>query len=144
MMSSIRGRDTKPELSVRRYLHKCGFRYRLHRRDLPGSPDLVLAKWNVAVFVHGCFWHGHKGCRYFRVPATRTDFWAAKIRGNAERDARAEAALLRSGWRVVVVWECALRHNEEKSLLELTKHIQDQSASIRIVSEAGQHPLSAE
>lgn len=143
MMASIRGRDTKPELMVRQYLHGCGFRYRLHVRELPGRPDLVLPKWKAAVFVHGCFWHGHEGCRYFRVPATRTDFWVAKIRGNAERDARAEAALIGAGWRVIVLWECALRHNREEALLELVNHIQNRSALLRIVSEPSQ-PRTAE
>lgn len=142
MMSSIRGRDTKPELTVRRFLHRSGFRYRLHRRDLPGRPDLVLAKWKVAVFVHGCFWHGHEGCRYFRVPSTRTDFWKAKIRSNAERDAGAETALLQSGWSVVVVWECALRHNELEALRELIKHIQEPSPRVRIVSDPSQLPTA--
>src|SRR5690606_38132668 len=87
MMSGIRGRDTKPELVVRTYLHSKGFRFRLCRKDLPGSPDVVLPKWRVAVLVHGCFWHGHAGCRYFRVPKTRPEFWSAKIATNASRDA---------------------------------------------------------
>lgn len=144
MMSAIRGKNTKPELMVRRHLHRCGFRYRLHRRDLPGSPDVVLPKWKAAVFVHGCFWHGHQKCRYFRVPATRTDFWKTKIRGNAKRDARAEAALRQSGWRVIVVWECALRDDADNALRELVQHIQSNSVTAQIMSEASQRPPKAQ
>jgi len=107
-MSRVRGKDTKPEWVIRRLLHGMGFRYRLHRRDLPGSPDIVLPKHRVAVFVHGCFWHGH-GCHLFRWPATREEFWKAKIARNAERDAEALAALNVAGWRTLVVWECAIK-----------------------------------
>ncbi len=107
-MSRIRGRDTKPELLVRRGLHARGLRFRLHRRDLPGSPDLVFPRFRVVVFVHGCFWHGH-GCHLFTMPATRRDFWTQKIGRNAERDNQALEALRAKGWRVLTVWECALR-----------------------------------
>ena len=107
-MSRIRGKDTKPELVIRRLLHAMGFRYRLHRRDLPGSPDIVLPKHRLAVFVHGCFWHGHQ-CHLFRWPATREEFWRAKIARNVERDAEAIAALHAAGWRTLVVWECAVK-----------------------------------
>lgn len=109
MMSGIRGRDTKPELLVRQYLHSAGFRFRLFRKDLPGRPDIVLPRWNVVVFVHGCFWHGHPGCSLFRVPKTRTEFWTDKISRNSERDEVAIQKLLNQQWRVAVVWECALR-----------------------------------
>lgn len=108
MMAGIRGRDTRPELELRRALYRAGFRYRLHVRGLPGRPDLVLRKYNAVIFVHGCFWHGHD-CRYFRLPSTRRDFWARKIRGNRVRDRRNTNALLAEGWRVMTVWECALR-----------------------------------
>lgn len=143
MMSSIRGKDTKPELIVRRHLHGSGFRYRLHRRDLPGNPDLVLPRWNASILVHGCFWHGHEGCRYFRIPKTRTDFWTAKIRGNAERDMRAKIALRRQGWRVFVVWECALRDEREAALSELVQHIQGSSLAAQIASQFSQRPTGA-
>ena len=107
-MSRIRGRDTKPELLLRRGLHRLGFRFRLQRRDLPGRPDLVFPGRKAVVFAHGCFWHGHD-CPLCRLPATRTEFWAAKIAGNRARDRRALDELRTAGWRVLVVWECALR-----------------------------------
>lgn len=108
MMSGIRGKDTKPELYVRKALHAAGFRYRLHDRKLPGKPDIVLPKYRAVIFVHGCFWHGHD-CHLFRLPATRTDFWQGKIEINVERDHRSEQALAVGGWRVAKVWECALK-----------------------------------
>ena len=117
MMSGIRGKDTRPEMVVRRALFAAGFRYRLHRRDLPGAPDLVLSGRRVAVFVHGCFWHRHKECRYAKLPATRPEFWRAKLEGNAERDTRAIEALQATGWRVLVVWECAIRDKSTLSIL---------------------------
>lgn len=109
LMARIRGKDTAPELKVRKLLWREGFRYRLHSKGLPGKPDLVLARWNVVVFVHGCFWHQHLGCTFFRIPKTRTSFWAEKLHRNKERDDAAVAALLATGWRVAVVWECAVR-----------------------------------
>ena len=108
MMAGIRGKDTRPEMILRRGLHARGFRFRLHDRRLPGSPDLVFPGRRAAVFVHGCFWHGH-ACPLFRLPATRQEFWRAKIEGNAARDKAAEAALLADGWRVLTIWECALK-----------------------------------
>lgn len=107
-MSRIRGKNTKPELVLRRALHARGFRFRLHQRNLPGRPDIVLAKHRAALFVHGCFWHGHD-CRLFRMPATRPEFWRAKIAANRRRDALAIEALRALDWRVGVIWECALR-----------------------------------
>src|SRR5271165_5724537 len=107
-MSRVRGKDTKPELLLRRGLHALGFRFRLHRKDLPGRPDLVFPARRAAIFVHGCFWHGHD-CPMCRIPTTRTGFWQTKIHGNRDRDRRAVAALTAKGWRVLVVWECALR-----------------------------------
>jgi DNA mismatch endonuclease (patch repair protein) len=108
MMAGIRGKDTRPEMILRRGLHARGFRFRLHDRRLPDSPDLVFPGRRAAVFVHGCFWHGH-ACPLFRLPATRQEFWRAKIEGNAARDEAAEAALLADGWRVLTIWECALK-----------------------------------
>lgn len=108
MMSGIRSRNTRPELLVRRLLHRMGFRFRLHVRTLPGTPDLVLARYHAVIFVHGCFWHGH-ACPLFRLPATRTDFWRDKISRNQKNDRKNRDALRASGWRVATVWECALR-----------------------------------
>ena len=107
MMSGIRGKNTKPELLIRKALHARGFRYRLHC-DLPGKPDICLPKHRAVVFVHGCFWHGHD-CHLFKWPSTRPEFWRAKIERNRAVDAAAEKALEEAGWRVAVVWECALK-----------------------------------
>ena len=115
MMSGIKGKNTKPEVSIRKALHARGFRYRIHVNYLPGKPDLVLPKYRAVVFVHGCFWHGHT-CRYFKIPQTRPDFWLVKIEKNQARDRGQEVALLSDGWRVLVVWECAVRSmNKKKS-----------------------------
>lgn len=117
MMAGIRSRNTGPELLVRKALFSRGFRFRLHRRDLPGVPDVVLSGRRVAIFVHGCFWHQHSGCRYARLPATRSAFWRDKLKGNCDRDERNLAALLGAGWRVLMVWECAVRsHSLDSSL----------------------------
>jgi DNA mismatch endonuclease (patch repair protein) len=107
-MSRIRGCDTKPEMLIRRGLHSRGLRYRLHDRKLPGRPDLVFPRYHTAVFVHGCFWHAH-GCALSKLPATRQDFWLKKLEGNAARDRNAITALQAANWRVLVIWECALR-----------------------------------
>jgi DNA mismatch endonuclease, patch repair protein len=107
-MSRIKGANTKPEKLLRSALHARGLRFRLHRRDLPGRPDIVFVRWRVALFVHGCFWHQHD-CSYSTLPATRETFWKEKLAGNAQRDERALQQLKQAGWRVAVVWECALR-----------------------------------
>lgn len=112
MMAGIRGKDTKPELALRRALHARGFRFRLHSGKVPGRPDLVLPKHRAVVFVHGCFWHRHEGCRYATIPATRPEFWQAKFDANAARDSAVRTSLLQDGWRVATVWECALRKPE--------------------------------
>jgi len=106
LMARVGGRNTRPEMAVRRAVHRLGFRYRLHRRDLPGSPDLVLPRLRTVIFVHGCFWHRHLGCRRTTTPKTRREFWQAKFEANLERDRRSIAALETSGWTVVVIWEC--------------------------------------
>lgn len=109
IMRRVRGRDTGPELAVRRFLHRAGYRFRLHDRRLPGSPDLVLRRHRTVVFVHGCFWHRHRGCRRTTTPKTRREFWRRKFTANVARDAAAVRALETLGWRVVVVWECRTR-----------------------------------
>lgn len=108
MMAGITGKNTKPELIVRKGLHAMGFRYRLHARNLPGKPDLVFPRYKAVIFVNGCFWHGH-GCHLFKWPSTRKEFWREKITGTMERDKRKQAALLGEGWRTLVIWECALK-----------------------------------
>lgn len=107
MMSGIRGKDTKPEMIVRKALHRAGYRYRLHVKDLPGKPDIVLPKHKTVIFVHGCFWH-HHDCKKFKWPKTRPEFWREKIQGNVKRDRNAVSDLNKLGWRVFVVWECEI------------------------------------
>lgn len=107
-MSRVRGQNTMPELGVRKNLHALGFRFRLHANNLPGKPDIVLARWRTAIFVHGCFWHRHE-CGLFRWPATRAKFWKEKLLRNVARDRKARSELINAGWRVLVVWECALK-----------------------------------
>ena len=107
-MSGIRGKDTKPELLIRKGLHARGFRYRMHSRKVTGKPDLILPKYSAAVFIHGCFWHSHD-CHLFKMPSTRPEFWAAKFERNRQRDRDVRAALLETGWRILVIWECALK-----------------------------------
>jgi DNA mismatch endonuclease (patch repair protein) len=108
-MSRIRSKNTKPEMLVRRFLHANGFRYTLHNKNLPGKPDIVLPKYKTVIFVHGCFWHGHKGCRYFVVPKTRTEWWTNKININISNDKRAMKTLKKDGWRIIHLWECDLK-----------------------------------
>lgn len=122
MMSGIRGRDTKPEIALRKALFARGFRYRVNVRGIPGRPDLVFASRRAIVFVHGCFWHGHN-CPLFRLPDTRRAFWSEKIAGNQERDARITNALVGNGWRVCTVWECALRGPRRLGLSEVAERV---------------------
>lgn len=129
-MSRIRSKDTKPEMIIRKFLFANGFRFRLHDKTLPGKPDLVLKKIKTAIFVHGCFWHGHKGCRYFVVPKTRTDWWLAKINGNISNDEKKKQKLTELGWNVITVWECDIRpdkrDNTLNSLLARLKKLNDE------------------
>ena len=111
-MALVRGRDTKPEMCVRKALHALGLRYRLHVRSLPGTPDLVFPSRGVALFVHGCFWHRHPGCAAARLPKSRLEFWEQKLAGNVERDKRNRAALEAAGWKVIEIWECETRKPE--------------------------------
>lgn len=108
-MSRIRAKDTKPEMLVRKFLHANGFRYKLHDKTLPGKPDIVLPKYRTVIFVHGCFWHGHTNCKYFKVPKTRTKWWLAKINRNKANDEKAQKALRKEGWKVINIWECSLK-----------------------------------
>lgn len=117
-MSQIKGKDTKPELLVRQYLHAHGFRYRLHVKDLPGKPDIVLTKYKTAILINGCFWHGHHGCKYYVVPKTRTEWWQQKINGNISNDEKAMLALQELGWKVIVIWECELKKTRMEETLK--------------------------
>ncbi|WP_033056752.1 very short patch repair endonuclease [Pseudomonas mandelii] len=113
MMSGIRGKNTVPEMMVRRFLHARGYRYRLHRKDLPGKPDLVLPRLKVCIFVHGCFWHRHPGCAYATTPKTRPEFWKEKFQKNVMRDLANLNALENAGWNVLTIWECNLKNDPE-------------------------------
>ena len=125
-MSRIRGKDTKPEMVVRSLLHRLGYRFRLHGKGLPGRPDIVLARHRVVVLVHGCFWHGHEGCKDFAPPKTRTEWWLNKISGNKKNDAKTIAQLEETGWRVVIVWECELTpKNREKTINSLVDRLNE-------------------
>lgn len=114
-MSRVRNKDTKPELAVRRLVHSMGYRYRLHSKTLPGHPDLVFAGTRKVIFVHGCFWHRHKGCPNCRLPKSKLDFWVPKLEGNRRRDLASQAKLRRQGWKILVVWECELRNQQRLS-----------------------------
>ncbi len=123
-MQAIRAKDTKPELVVRKFLHAEGFRYRLHSRQLPGTPDIVLPRYRTVIFIHSCFFHGHDGCKYFVIPKTRTEWWQDKIAGNKLNDAKSAAALKEAGWRLLVIWECELKASaREGTLAKLLWHL---------------------
>jgi len=121
MMAGIRGTDTKPERLVRSWLHRQGLRFRLHKSGLPGRPDIILSKYRAAIFVHGCFWHRHPGCRYATTPASNAAFWQEKFRKNVERDRKKTAELRRLGWRVLTIWECQV--GGERQLNRLTEKV---------------------
>ncbi|MEN7551872.1 DNA mismatch endonuclease Vsr [Rapidithrix thailandica] len=123
-MSRIKGKDTKPEMLVRKFLFSEGFRYRLHDKKLPGKPDLVFPKYKTVVFIHGCFWHGHEGCKYFVVPKTRTEWWVDKINKNKQRDLANIDLLFKEGWKVIIVWECELKpEKRERTLQSLVRKL---------------------
>lgn len=133
MMKAIKSRDTYPEVTLRRYLHAQGYRFRLHRKDLPGTPDIVLPRLNTAIFVHGCFWHRHQGCFYASTPKSRSNFWEAKFDANIRRDRKACEELKRLGWRVLVIWECGFKHCHE--------HLSDISELIHSVDQYQEWPI---
>ena len=108
-MSHIRSKDTKPEKRLRSLLHRLGFRFRLHRKDLPGTPDIVLPKYRTVIFVHGCFWHQHPGCKKATLPRSNVEFWKNKLEKNIERDKEVEKKLIETGWNVIVIWECEIK-----------------------------------
>jgi len=122
-MSRIKGKNTKPEMLVRRFLFAHGFRYRLNVKTLPGKPDIVLPKYKTVIFINGCFWHGHKGCKYFVIPKTRTEWWLSKIKDTQKRDREAEIQLNVLGWKVITLWECQLKSVTQKETLGLLKQI---------------------
>ena len=126
IMAGVKGADTGPELLVRSVVHRMGYRFRVHRRDLPGNPDIVLPRHRKVIFVHGCFWHGHNGCRRAKRPATNETFWNSKLDGNIERDKRFKKELRRLGWKVLVVWECETRR-PEKLISKLSTFLDDQT-----------------
>ncbi|MBR4265133.1 MAG: DNA mismatch endonuclease Vsr [Bacteroidales bacterium] len=125
-MSAIHSTATKPEIRVRKWLWQRGFRYRLNVKSVPGKPDVVLRKYRTAVFVNGCFWHGHENCKKFRVPKTRTEFWSEKISRNRRRDAKNQEILTANGWQVIVIWECELDSDFEKTMRK-TEHLLNQN-----------------
>lgn len=123
-MSRIKGKNTKPEMLVRKFLFSMGLRYRLHDRKLSGKPDLIFPKHGVVVFIHGCYWHGHEGCKYFVVPKTRTEWWINKINKNKANDSNSISDLKRAGWKVITIWECELKSDQrDKKLKSLYKKI---------------------
>jgi DNA mismatch endonuclease (patch repair protein) len=127
-MSRIKGKNTKPEILVRKFLFSQGLRYRLYSKKLPGKPDIVLPRYKTVIFVNGCFWHGHEGCRYFVVPKTRTDFWLNKINLNIQNDNKISSLLENMGWQVITVWECELKKEKrESTLCMLINNIKSQS-----------------
>ena len=131
-MSRIRSRDTKPEEIVRKHLFSQGFRYRKNDSSLPGKPDIVLPKYKTVIFVNGCFWHGHEGCRYFVWPKNNSDFWRTKITSNTERDKQNHIRLQELGWNVIVIWECSLKRNLlEKTLADLVTQLQKMLPSVK-------------
>ena len=119
-MSAIKSKNTKPEITVRKLLHSMGYRFRLHKKDLPGSPDIVLPKYKTVIFVHGCFWHRHQNCKYASNPKTRREFWEKKFKENIERDKKTQEKLKNLGWKTKIVWECEIKKQDK-----LIKKIED-------------------
>lgn len=116
-MSQIKGKNTKPEMVVRKFIHANGFRYSLHKKDLPGKPDIVLPRYNTVIFVHGCFWHGHEGCKYFVIPKTRTEWWLDKIQKNIDNDCKSLSLINKNGWKTIIIWGCELKPKKKVQTL---------------------------
>lgn len=144
-MAAVKGKDTKPEMIVRKYLFSRGMRFRVHVRKLPGNPDIVLPKYKTVIFVNGCFWHGHEDCKYFRLPKSNVEFWKEKIGRNIERDRESMQALLDLGWKIIRVWECELRNkaNREDTLNKIYKSITSPNGSSYSFEETD-IPMAAE
>ena len=121
-MSAIKSKNTKPEIKVRKVLHSMGYRFRLHAKDLPGSPDIVLPKYKTVIFIHGCFWHRHENCKYASTPKTRQEFWEAKFRENINRDKLNQDNLSSKGWKIIIIWECEIR-NKKINLEQIFKNV---------------------
>lgn len=126
-MSHVKSKNTKPEVLVRRFLFAHGFRFRLYRKDLPGKPDIVLPKYKTAIFINGCFWHGHENCKYAKLPETNHEFWLTKINGNIQRDITTSAKLTEMGWRIFTIWQCELKpKNIDNTLNNLITELQNE------------------
>lgn len=142
MMAGIRGKNTKPEIALRKGLHAAGFRFRLHDQKLPGKPDIVLARYKAVVFIHGCFWHGHE-CGLFKWPSTREEFWRAKIASNRKRDTQTATLLVEGGWRILTVWECAIRGRDkigiEKVVRQAGEWLRTDAATDEIRGKEGKY-----
>ena len=144
-MAAIKGKGTKPEMIVRKFLWSRGFRYRVNNARLPGHPDIVLRKYRTCIFVNGCFWHGHKNCRYYITPKTNTDFWIRKITRNIERDRQEQLQLARMGWHCITVWECELKREKRDETLESLAYtlnhiyLKDRSQVYQVPEENGMY-----
>jgi len=149
-MATIHSKDTKPEMLVRKYLWRSGFRYRLNSQRLPGHPDIVLRKYPTCVFVNGCFWHGHEGCKYFRMPKTNVDYWTKKIKRNKERDKEEQQLLAKMGWHCITVWECELKPKTRAKTLESLAftlnhiYLQDRAVAYPKIEEENELEQAAE
>ena len=146
-MAAIRSKDTKPEMVVRRYLWGHGFRYRLNHPRLPGKPDIVMRKYRTCIFVNGCFWHGHEGCRYYTIPNTNSEFWVNKVKRNKERDLKVQQELASMGWHSVTIWECelkpAIREKTLKSLAYTLNKIFPQDRTVKRYEIQEEEPMMA-
>lgn len=139
-MAGIKASHTQPERFIRRYLHCAGFRFRLHPNNLPGRPDIVLPRWGVCIFVHGCFWHHHPGCRYGRLPSSRSDFWREKFRRNSESDSEAIERLTKDRWRVIIIWECGIKDVKEPDMSWLPEKIRQADWNLLVWPELPPKP----